>query len=113
MRTFYGANLPIIPRTSVPKSGEPVQNRHCYRRKSPIYLRPGGAMPFLRALCVFCALIFAGCASDEEPGYGPSGYGSGGYGSGGGGLAGMGRGETVGTLGGAAAGALLGSQIGK
>jgi surface antigen len=64
-------------------------------------------MPLAHTLCVLLALFLAACASGDDPGYGA------GSGSSGNGLAGMGRGQTVGTLGGAAAGALLGSQIGQ
>jgi len=64
-------------------------------------------MGFLRGLYVLLLVSsLAACADPADPAYPGSGTSAGG-------LAGMGRGETVGTLGGAAAGALLGSQLGK
>jgi surface antigen len=85
-----------------------VQNRHCFRAECPDFFGCRSRHALLRTLCVLVAVAFlTACASGEDPGYG------GGNGMSGAGLGGMGRGQTVGTLGGAAAGALLGSQFGK
>src|SRR5437868_4694134 len=100
---FTARIFPSSPDAAGQISGTGAETPLLQPREPDLPAFPGPAMPLLRALCFLFAVILAGCASSDDPGY-RDGYGSsGGTGQSGGGVAGMGRGETVGTLGGAAA----------